>query len=55
MENIRMKNVSTQYLRVPEYRECAASGASTADIRDYAASFPICDLVKPREDDDDDK
>ncbi|KAG4066550.1 hypothetical protein HA402_007186 [Bradysia odoriphaga] len=55
MENVRMKNVSTQYLRVPEFREGAHVGASTADLRDHAAAYPICDLVTPTEDDDDDK
>lgn len=53
MENVRMKDVATQYLRLPTYREGATTGTSAVDLRDRATAYPIFDLKKPTEDDDD--
>ncbi len=50
MDNVKMKNVDTQFLKLPEYRRDTAS--STVDIREHAVAHPICDLVTPKVDDD---
>lgn len=51
MDNVRMKNVETPFLKLPEYKHTGV-GASQVDIRDHAKVFPIFDLVTPKDEDD---
>lgn len=52
MDNVRMKNVETQYLKVPEYRrDVGTSHHNLADIKEHAVNYPIFDLVTPKDED----
>lgn len=49
MENVRMKTVDTQFLKVPEYKRDNATSTSKADVREHAVAYPIFDLVTPKD------
>lgn len=53
MDNVRMKNVETQFLKVPEYKrtDAGTSQHKLPDIREHAVNYPIFDLVTPKNDD----
>lgn len=53
MENVRMKNVETQFLRLPVYKQVGVgtSQHQSIDIREHAVACPIFDLVTPNDDD----
>lgn len=53
MENVRMKNVDTQYLKLPEYKQVGVGTSQHQLIgkREQAVASPIFDLVTPNDDD----
>lgn len=52
MDNVRMKNVATQYLKVPEYRRIGAGSSQHHLVAEHKTACPIFDLVIPKDDDE---
>lgn len=54
MDNARMKNVSTQYLKVPEYKRTDAGSSQhhLVGIREHSVACPVFDLMTPKDEDE---